>query len=152
MVKFLAGFLAPGANLKTGSQLNTSFITRQLRDQLPPAARSILAWASLLGNSFSFNVIQSLMSGKFDFVDEEQNRDIQACQAAAELFARNATESAVEGLQACLQTSILVPCEDEDYFRFVFHVYHTLPKYLFATALVMSDINTLHRHFESFRT
>ncbi|MCJ1382478.1 hypothetical protein MMC17_005591 [Xylographa soralifera] len=101
-----------------GSQLNTSFITRQLRDQLPPAARSILAWASLLGNSFSFTVIQSLMSGRFDFVDEKDNSDVQACQAAAELFARNATESAVEGLQACLQTSILVPCEDEDYFRF----------------------------------
>ncbi|MCJ1398047.1 hypothetical protein MMC11_001244 [Xylographa trunciseda] len=101
-----------------GSQLNTSFITRQLKDQLPAAARSILAWASLLGNSFSFNVIQSLMSGKFNFVDEKESPDVQACQAAAELFASNVAESVVEGLQACLQTSILVPCDDEDYFRF----------------------------------
>ena len=62
------------------------------------------------------------MSGKFDFTDERESRDVQACQAAAKLFTGNPTEGAVEGLQACLQTSILVPCEDEDYFRFVFRL------------------------------
>ncbi|MCJ1477411.1 hypothetical protein MMC13_006082 [Lambiella insularis] len=101
-----------------GSQLNTSFITRQLKDQLPAAARSVVAWASLLGNTFSFTVIESLISGEFDFIDDEQGHEMPGCQAAAELFSKGSADSAVEGLQACIQTSILVPCEDENTFRF----------------------------------
>ena len=102
-----------------GSHLNTSFITRQLKDQLPIAARSILAWASLLGNTFSFTVIQSLMSGEFDYTEEGDDNDLVKCNAAADLFVAKSEESAIEGLQACLQTSILVTSEDDDHFRSV---------------------------------
>ena len=42
--------------------LTTHFITRRLQE-LPPAARTILAWASLIGNSFAFSLIQKLLAG-----------------------------------------------------------------------------------------
>ena len=102
-----------------GSHLNTNFITRQLKDQLPAAARSILAWASLLGNTFSFTVIQRLMSGEFDYTEDGDGDNTMKCDAAADLFTTKSEESAVEGLQACLQTSILVSGEDDDQFRSV---------------------------------
>lgn len=50
--------------------LNSDFVTRRLAE-LPPASRSILAWASLIGTSFSFELIQKLMSGEFDYDDAE---------------------------------------------------------------------------------
>ena len=106
-------------NENYGSQLNTSFLTRQLKDQLPAAARSILAWASLLGSTFSFKVIQDLMSGEFDYKDDEEEAEVsESARIPVVLLARDSAEVVVEGLQACLQTSILVPCEDEDFFRF----------------------------------
>lgn len=100
------------------SQLNTNFLTRQLKDQLPEAARSILAWASLLGNTFSFTVIQCLLGGEFDYVEDDSGFAAPGSAPIAELSVKKPAESAVEGLQACLQTSILVPGEDDDHFRF----------------------------------
>lgn len=98
-----------------GQQLNTRFITKRLQDQLPPAARSILAWASLLGSTFSFGCIQKLLSGEFDYHDDEPDSNKDDCLIRAELFAP--VENAVQGLQACLQTYILVPGEVDDQFR-----------------------------------
>jgi len=106
------------SNFLTGSQLNTNFLTRQLKDQLPEAARSILAWASLLGNTFSFTIIQSLLSGVFDYVEDGKGSDVPVCAPVAGLSSDKPAGSAVEGLQACLQTSILVPGEDDDHFRY----------------------------------
>jgi len=99
------------------TQVNTSLLTRQLKDQLPEAARSILAWASLLGNTFSFTVIQSLLSGEFDYVEDGRGFVVPGRAPIAELSLEKPAESAVEGLQACLQTSILVPSEDDEHFR-----------------------------------
>ncbi|MCJ1313739.1 hypothetical protein MMC25_007419 [Agyrium rufum] len=99
-----------------GEQLNTNFIIQRLQDQLPPVARSILAWASLLGNTFSFACVQILMSGEFDYDDGES---VEACNAKATLFVPNASKTAsVEGLQACIQAYVVVPGEDDDQFRF----------------------------------
>ena len=92
-----------------GEQLNTNFITKRLQD-LPQAACSILAWASLLGTSFSFKLIQSLLSGEFDYHDSNV--------ANAELFTPQPTKNVVEGLQAALQAYILVPGSNEDEFSF----------------------------------
>ena len=57
-----------------------------------------------------------LLSGKFDYHDETKDHESTACNKSAELFMRGAEESAVEGLQACLQANILVPDEDDDHF------------------------------------
>ena len=99
-----------------GEQLGTKFITERLQEQLPPAARSILAWASLLGNTFSFACIQKLLSGEFDFASEQDKRS-STCIASTKIFSHDAQINAVEGLQACLQAYILVPGENDDEFR-----------------------------------
>ena len=99
-----------------GEQLGTNFIIERLQEQLPLSARSILAWASLLGNTFSFACIQRLLSGEFDF-DSGQYEQSSTCISSPKLFSYNSDINAIEGLQACLQSYILVPGENEDEFR-----------------------------------
>lgn len=98
-------------------QLNTNFITKRLQD-LPTSARSILAWASLLGTTFSFTLIQRLLSGEFDYVEDGVDWNDPACTKVAELFTPQPVENAVEGLQATLQAYILMPASNEDEFSF----------------------------------
>src|SRR5258706_1507436 len=43
--------------------LDCDFVTRRLTE-LPPASRSIIAWGSVIGASFSFEMIQRLMREK----------------------------------------------------------------------------------------
>lgn len=92
-----------------GEQLNTDFISKRLQD-LPQAARSILAWASLLGTTFSFKLTQRLLSSEFDYIDSDGLN--------AELFTPQPTKNVVEGLQATLQAYILMPGSNEDEFSF----------------------------------
>lgn len=93
--------------------LNSGFITSRL-NELPPAARSILAWASLVGSSFSFALIQRLLSGEFDYDDEtvsgSDNGSVDQ-QSYSE-------QEIVEGLQACIQAYIVVATQDDDRFKF----------------------------------
>lgn len=100
-----------------GEQLNTAFITKRLQD-LPQAARSILAWASLLGTTFSFKLIQRLLSGEFDYFDNDGVDGKVDCRKVAELFTPQPTNNVVEGLQATLQAYILMPGSNEDEFSF----------------------------------
>ena len=100
-----------------GEQLNTNFITKRLQD-LPQAARSILAWASLLGTTFSFRLIQRLLSGEFDYVDSIGVNGNADCPGTVELFRPEPTQNVVEGLQATLQAYILTPGTNEDEFSF----------------------------------
>jgi hypothetical protein len=98
-------------------QLNTNFITKRLQD-LPTAARSILAWASLLGTTFSFTLIQKLLNGEFDYHEDGIDRNDTACTQVVELFTPQPVENVVEGLQALLQAYILMPVSNEDEFSF----------------------------------
>ena len=98
-----------------GQQLNTNFITKRLQD-LPPAARSILAWASLLGNRFSFKLIQRLLSGEFDYCEDVQDPAEHTCAKKSEVFKAQPAKNVVEGLQATLQSFILMPGSDDDQF------------------------------------
>ena len=97
-------------------QLDTNFITKRLQD-LPTAARSILAWASLLGTTFSFTLIQRLLTGEFDYESDNDESD-EICSKVAELFSPQPVENVVEGLQATLQAYILMPGSNEDEFSF----------------------------------
>lgn len=118
-------------------QLDTNFITKRLQD-LPTAARSILAWASLLGNTFSFALVQRLLSGEFEY--HEGNNPIDgSCDRGAELFTLQPVENVVEGLQATLQAYILMPGSNEDEFSF------SHDRYVQASAsLIECSIEKMH--------
>lgn len=92
--------------------LNTEFVTSRL-NELPPASRSILAWASLVGTTFSFELIQRLMSGEFD----PEGR-ITACAPDTRYCLSHSQQDAIEGLQAAIQAYIIVATQDDDRFRF----------------------------------
>ena len=96
-----------------GQQLNTDFIIQKLQD-LPYASRAILAWASLLGTSFSFRLVQRLLSAEFFYADEDVK---SSCPGALELSQPQAVANLVEGLQAALQAYILMPGSNEDEYR-----------------------------------
>lgn len=96
-------------------QLNTSFITKRLQD-LPSAARAILAWASLLGNTFSFALVQKLLNGEFDYMEDLQTSPKNGCSEQVEMFQPQPTENIVQGLQATLQSHILMPGSSDDQF------------------------------------
>lgn len=100
-----------------GEQLNTNFIAKRLQD-LPEVARSILAWASLLGSTFSFTLIQRLLSGEFDYSEADTEGTNPDCSSQAELFTRQPVQNAVEGLQATLSAYILMPGSNEEEFSF----------------------------------
>ena len=96
-----------------GQNLNTGFVTRRL-EELPANSRSILAWASLLGNEFSFSLVTRLLSGEFNTDDSDSCDPSDATDA--DIFSQAETD-AVAGLQAALQSYILVQGEEDDVFR-----------------------------------
>lgn len=101
-----------------GQGLNFNFIIRRLQD-LPSTARAILAWASLLGSNFSFLLVQRLLSGEFDYHDGEPASADSLCPKKPEIFTPQPKEHLIEGLQASLQSYILVAGSADDEFRCV---------------------------------
>ena len=89
--------------------LDTGFITHRL-SELPPASRSILAWAALLGQAFSFELILRLLNGEFT-----RDLDDEGSCPPLESYSQ---QDAVAGLQAAIQAYILVPSDSDDVFRF----------------------------------
>lgn len=114
--------------------LDTAFITHRL-SELPPAARTLLAWAALIGNSFSFELICRLMSGEFDYHDDDRG----ACCATFTHKSYSQGE-AVAGLQAAIQAYIIVPSETDDRFRFAHD------RYIHASA-DLQECNSRKMHF-----
>jgi len=91
--------------------LDNDFITRRL-SELPLASRWILAWAALLGNSFSFDLVCQFMSGEFGYVDDCPDRK------DAQKRTTFSKRQAVAGLQAAVSACIIVQGETDDRFRF----------------------------------
>ncbi|KAG8528248.1 uncharacterized protein KY384_007165 [Bacidia gigantensis] len=120
-----------------GQQLNKDFITQRLQD-LPFSSRSILAWASLLGTSFSFRLMQRLLSGEGYHTDDDKQPD---CPRAAELSSPQAVPNLVEGLEAALQAYILVPGDSDDEYNF------SHDRYIKAAASLRECSNTERMHF-----
>ncbi|KAL9031107.1 MAG: hypothetical protein Q9196_000842 [Gyalolechia fulgens] len=100
-----------------GDQLNTSFTLKRLQD-LPPASRAILAWGSLIGNTFSFPLIQRLLNGEFDRIGDVSSATKPGCAKIEPCFSPQLADAAVEGLQAAMQACILMPTDDENIFSF----------------------------------
>ncbi|KAI0437730.1 putative histidine kinase HHK1p [Xylaria telfairii] len=113
--------------------LDNDFITRRL-NELPPASRRILAWAALLGSSFSFHLVSQLMSGEFGHVVGEST-DPQDTERR-KVFSKRDT---VAGLQAAVNACIIVQGETDDRFRFAHDRYVQA-----AAALEECNIRGMH--------
>ncbi|KAI0025269.1 putative histidine kinase HHK1p [Xylariomycetidae sp. FL0641] len=112
--------------------LNNDFITRRL-SELPPASRSILAWAALLGNSFSFALISQLMSGDFDFIEDGSTlEDLRHTSYSK--------QEIVAGLQAAVNACVIVQGETDDRFRFAHDRY-------VQAAASLKECNIRQMHF-----
>lgn len=99
--------------MQSYDSLNNEFVTSRL-NELPAASKSILAWASLLGASFSVELIQKLLSGEFG--SGEQGNCMEESSAYS---LSQSPQDFVEGLQAAIQACIVVATQDDDRFRFV---------------------------------
>lgn len=91
--------------------LNNEFVTSRL-NELPAPSRQILAWASLVGTSFSFEFVQRLLSDEFEYDNESNSGSIASTAAPL------SHQEIVEGLQAAIQAYIIVATQDDDRFRF----------------------------------
>ncbi|KAK3397352.1 hypothetical protein B0T20DRAFT_356714 [Sordaria brevicollis] len=120
--------------------LDTAFITRRL-SELPPASRSILAWAALLGQTFSFDLICRLMTGEFHI---EENKEDNGQQENDCSYIIPADES-VAGLEAAIQACIIVPSDRDDHFRFVHDRY-------IQAAAALQECNARKMHFAIAQT
>ncbi|KAI8964971.1 putative histidine kinase HHK1p [Daldinia sp. FL1419] len=119
--------------------LNNDFITRRL-SELPAASRSILAWAALLGNTFSFELIYQLLSGAYDPVDNGGSKHGES------LYRTKYTKpEAVAGLQAAINACIIVQSETDDRFRFAHDRY-------VQAAASLKECNTPQMHFAIAQT
>jgi signal transduction histidine kinase len=88
-----------------GSSVTNDFITKRFLD-LPLASRKLLAWASLLGGSFSFALVKRLMDAKQAPADDK----------SIPLLMDN--ESAIAALNGALNAYVLMPAEQDARFRF----------------------------------
>ncbi|KAF1848518.1 uncharacterized protein K460DRAFT_403798 [Cucurbitaria berberidis CBS 394.84] len=90
---------------ESGSSVTTDFITKRL-SELPPATKKLLAWASLLGGTFSFDLVQRLLLLK------------NSITADARLPLLDDNECAITALNGALDAYILMPAEQDARFRF----------------------------------
>jgi predicted ATPase/serine/threonine protein kinase len=100
----LDGVFAEFISQDYGSQVNNEFVMRRLQE-LPPSARLLLAWASMIGGTFSFSHVKLLMSALVRPQDPT-------------LPPSTGSEDAVTALQSALSVYVLVPGDNEDRFRF----------------------------------
>lgn len=89
--------------------LDTNFITRRL-NELPEASKALLAWAALLGHSFSFELICHLLSGEC--------QDACTSSSSEHIHKTYTQDEAVAGLQAAIQAYIIVPSDTDTRFKF----------------------------------
>lgn len=84
------------------------FLIRRL-SSLSPVAKSILAWASHLGMTFSFQLVKRLLSS--DETGSESGLS---------------EREMIQGLQATIQAYVVVPTQDHDVFSFTYNHYMNL--------------------------
>ena len=118
--------------------LTSQFIVDRLQS-LPASSRSILAWASLIGNTFSFRLIQKLLSGDYLYETGGDADDV-TCPNRAKL-SNMAESDMIDGLQTLLSGYILVPGDSDDEYRF------SHSRYLGAAHQMRECHNTSKMHF-----
>lgn len=115
------------------------FITRKMQE-LPVASRAILAWASLIGNNFSYRLVQEILTGQYFYSSgRDQGHDF-TCPKTFKKW--NLSESeCIDGLQALMNNYLVLPGDSDDDFRF-FH-----PRVLNAANNMRECQNTTKMHF-----
>jgi hypothetical protein len=111
-----------------GSSVTNDFITKRLLE-LPSPARKLIAWASLLGPSFSFDLVTQLMNPKYAPADAKRIPFLAD------------KESAIEALHSALGAYVLMPAEQDSRFRF------SHDRYLAAASTFLDqewDIQMMH--------
>ncbi|KAF1963424.1 two-component sensor protein histidine protein kinase-like protein [Byssothecium circinans] len=88
-----------------GSSVNNDFIKKRLRE-LPSDTQKLVAWACILGGTFSFTLIKRLMSPKHAPTD------------ATKIPILRDGDCAVTALNAAVANFVLMAADDEDKFRF----------------------------------
>lgn len=96
--------------------LNDTFITKRMSD-LPAAPRAILAWASLIGSTFSYRLVQEILTGQYFYSSgRDQGHDMTCPKTFKKM---NLTESeCIDGLQILMNHFFIAPGESDDEFRF----------------------------------
>jgi hypothetical protein len=88
-----------------GCSVTEDFITKRLLE-LPPSTRKLVAWASLLGGSFSFHLVRQLMEPKHAPADADR------------LPLLGPKEDAVTALNGAIGAFVIMPAERDAIFRF----------------------------------
>ncbi|KAF1979878.1 putative histidine kinase HHK1p [Bimuria novae-zelandiae CBS 107.79] len=114
-----------------GSPVNNDFIAKRLRD-LPPISRKLVAWASLLSGSFTFDLIQNLMDPANAPPDADTSR----------IPLLRAKDCAITALNGAVNAFVLMPADDEDRFRFSHDRYLTA-----ATQSLDTEWDTSMMHY-----
>ncbi|OJJ44276.1 hypothetical protein ASPZODRAFT_160906 [Penicilliopsis zonata CBS 506.65] len=102
-----------------GEGLGLSFLTRRLQE-LPPVARSIMIWGTLLGSPFSFALVERLLTSEFLYStgDDDDDDVIDVTCPQMLTLIRQSEADVVMGLQLLVQAYVLVPGETDDEFKF----------------------------------
>lgn len=107
-----------------GLRFNSDFILARLLD-LPAPSRQLIAWASLLGESFSFALVKSLMTpsnGQETSSDTQTGHGSNPPHPRAELI-RQSSYDAVRALEAAIAAFIVMPGEADETFCFQHKTY-----------------------------
>lgn len=119
--------------------VDSGYLTRRLQE-LPPAARSILGWASLIGTTFSFKLIQSILTGDHFYSSGRDQANDVTCPQRAKMM-NLSEQDCVAGLQQLVNDYIIAPGETDDEFRF------THARFLKAANEMRECQNTTKMHF-----
>lgn len=112
---------------ETGRFNTNDFILRRIRN-LPIDGQTVLAWASLIGNSFNFGLVKSVMSC--------------ACsRLAPQPLVPPYSTDAVAGLQVALSSFVVMPTDNEARFKF------SHDRYVAAAELLADKYNKEEMHF-----
>ncbi|KAI7577123.1 hypothetical protein KC316_g10420, partial [Hortaea werneckii] len=83
---------------------SNDFIARRLKG-MSVNAQTLLAWAAMLGQSFSFTLMKYVMS-------------CECSKASPKELIPQTINDPVDGLQACINAYVIMPTEEEDRFKF----------------------------------
>lgn len=106
---------------------NNDFIARRLKE-MPIDAQTLLSWAAMIGNSFSYNLIKRVMS-------------CDCSKASPKGLIPPSSNDPVAGLQSCMSNFIVMATEEEDRFKF------SHDRYVVAAGSLCEHWKTAEMHF-----